>query len=148
MTPFPNVGYITALDGKVIPLPPHLIQRSGVAYASDVVSMSAVAYADVPNLSVALTLEVPCAVFLIATLYSYASGARIAYFQFTDVANVAIGMEWRHSITDSADRHLITPIALGVGVVGLNTFKLRWKCSAAAAISLAERYMIALAWPS
>lgn len=147
MSPFPDMGYITALDGKIIQIPPCLIQRSGVAYASNIVTMSSVNYTDVPNLSVAVTLEVPCTVLLIATLLSYASGTRTAYFQFTDVANAAIGMEWRHIITDPVDRHLITPIALGAGIVGLNTFKLRWKSSEASAIGLVERYMIALAWP-
>jgi hypothetical protein len=148
MSPFPNVGYLAGVDGKIIPLPPLLIQRAGVAQATDIQSTTSTTLVDMPDLAVALSLEVASTVLLQACLYVYsATAGAVAYYQFADAANNPLGVLWHVTLTAAADRYLVPLLALASGTVGNNTFKVRWYSGGSYSVSVKERALVAVAWP-
>lgn len=149
MSPFPNVGYVTGLDGNIIPLPRHVIQRSTLVSATDAQTYNAAALADMPNMTVTLNLEVPCMVLLLAQMQLTVSVAQKPIsLQFTDAANNAVGLLWAQDFHNTQDKPVTPLIDVTTGVVGSNTWKLRWGVTVVSTASVTNRYMIALAFPS
>ena len=149
MSPFPNLGWITGLDGKIIPLPRHVIQRSGSASATDARTTNTAVIADMPNMTVTLNLEVPCVVLLAAVLRLTCSAtSRLITVQFTDAANNLVGLAWTQNVHSTEEVFIVPLLALTTGVVGVNTWKVRWATTVVSIASVTNRYMIAIAWPS
>jgi hypothetical protein len=149
MTPFPNLGYVTGLDGKVFPIPAVAIQRSASVSATNAQTIAVAVLANMPNMVVSLTLEVPCAVLLLAAVQLTVSVAvKPVSLRFVDAAAALVGLLWGQDFHNTQEVCIPTIMALTTGVVGSNTWYLQWAATVVCTASVTNRYMLALAFPS